>query len=158
MAGIVIPPNAQEGDELTHNGRTIKLVGGLWISVPQYTGPAGGGGGVDPQAVNDIIDTRLGEDLASKTDLNGLATTIQVEEATNGLATSQEVSQAVQGLVTTQQLQTATSDMATNAGVTQKINDLQLGTMSKSNMFVSTQAPDNAMGKDGDLWLQTAAS
>ena len=36
------------------------------------------------------------------------------------------------------------------------IEALNLGTIATSDLFVSTVAPDNAIGKDGDIWLQTA--
>lgn len=57
------------------------------------------------------------------------------------------------------QITTAIADKVTAAQVgsqiTTAINALELGTIATSDLFVSTAAPDNAIGKDGDIWLQT---
>ena len=54
---------------------------------------------------------------------------------------------------------TAIADKVTAAQVgnqiTTAIDALELGTIATSDLFVSTAAPDNAIGKDGDIWLQT---
>lgn len=41
--------------------------------------------------------------------------------------------------------------------ITEAIEGLELGTMSKSDLIVSTAAPDPAVGSNGDIWLQIPA-
>lgn len=43
-----------------------------------------------------------------------------------------------------------------NARAAAAITALNLGTMATADMIVSSAAPDDAVGKNGDIWMQTA--
>lgn len=131
MAGFIPPENPTPGQEEEHNGKKLKYVNGRWEIQPQYTGGgSGGGGGLTPEEVDARIDSKL---------------------ETGDYVTGTEVGQAITnaGFITG----TAAGTMMDG-----KIQSLELGTMSKSNMYVSNNAPDPGTGKNGDMWLQTAAA
>lgn len=49
----------------------------------------------------------------------------------------------------------AIGELNVNGAIDTKIQALNLGSLATADMFISTAAPDNGIGKNGDLWAQT---